>query len=169
MPFEPNKSSALKLGTLRPAPLSYHSVSGTCWVLREDNVACQIHELAATFSERHKHRLLGPTGVVEVCIQIGAFNDRLQATIMQAPDGREISFTTTLDHLRLNPEYGHTMTVGTVYNGFQMKRRVREYVHVRVHELLRNKAIDHYAYSMTPCALFIGAGRKPIFLPFEVR
>ena len=154
---------------LRPPPLSYHSVSGFCWVLREDNTPCRVHELTATASPITKHRLLGPEGVVEVYVQIGGFQSTMQITAMRTDDGKEASFSMTLDHLRLDAEHGYSLEPGTVFNGFQIENGERKYVHIRVDSLQRNIPVDHYAYSITPCALFIGAGRKPTFLPFEVK
>lgn len=168
MPFELNKTSSLSLGSLRPMPLSYHSVAGNCWVLREDNTPCRISDLAVS-SSCTKHRLLGPDGVVEVNIQIGAFQDSIQATTMRIKNGPVVTFLTTLPFLRLDANHGHTMTEGCVYLAMQMNKGVREFVEVQVIELHRLKAIEHYSYTLTPCAVYLGAGRKPVFLPFEVK
>lgn len=167
MPFEMNKTSPIKLGSLRPMPLSYHSVAGNCWVLREDDTPCRISDLAVS-SQCTKHRLLGPDGVVEVNIQIGAFQDSIQATTMRVKDGAVVTFLTTLPFLRLDANRGHTMTEGCIYLALQMNNGVREFVEVQVIELHRPKAIEHYSYSLSPCAIYLGAGRKPVFLPFEV-
>lgn len=169
MQFDPNKASAFPLRSLRPPPLSYHSVSGFTWVLREDNQPVRIHELVSAASPDHTYNLLGPEGVVSVRIQIGGFQDKMNVTVFSTADGEtDISFATSITHLRLNRESLMDMTAG-IFNGFRVINGERQYVALRPTDIMRNKAIEHYAYTITPCALFLGAGRKPIFLPFEVK
>jgi len=169
MPFDPNKAQPIKVGSLRPPPLSYHSVSGFTWVLRESGQPVRVHELVSAASPDHRYRLLGPEGVVEVRIQIGGFQDKMNVTVFSTADGEtDISFATSITHLRLNREALMDMTKG-VFNGFRMVNGQREYVALQATDIMRNKCIEHYAYTITPCALFLGAGRKPIFLPFEVK
>lgn len=169
MTFDLNKTSPIKVGSLRPPPLSYHSVSGFTWVLRENGQPVRIHELVAGAAHENTYRLLGPEGVVEVKIQIGSFQDTMSVTVFSTEDGDHgISFATSITHLRLGRESLCDMGAG-VFNGFRMVNQERVYVAMRASDIMRNKAIDHYAYSITPCALYLGAGRKPVFLPFEVR
>lgn len=168
MPIDPKKTSPLQLRSLRPMPLSYHSVAGNCWVLREDNTPCRISDLAVS-SQCTKHRLLGPDGVVEVNIQIGAFQEHIQATTMRIKNEGEVTFLTSLPFLRLDANLGHTMTPGCRYLALRMNKGEREFVEVQVNELHKLKAIEHYSYTLTPCAIYLGAGRKPVFLPFEVK
>lgn len=155
---------------LRPMPLSMHIVGGAMYVLREDGVPAQIHDLVAAFGPTHKHRLMGPDGVVEVCIQIGGFRTDAQVTTLQSRDGREVSFITSMTYIRTNAEIGYYMTErGGVFLGFSMVKRERVFTEVYVSQVQRSLSIDHYAYTMTPGPIFLGAGRKPIFLPFEVK
>jgi hypothetical protein len=168
MPFKTDKTSAIELRSLRPAPLSYHSVSGFTWVLRENGQPVRIHELVAGAAEENKYRLLGPEGVVEVKIQIGGFQNTMSVTVFSTNDGQhDISFATSITYLRLGQNALMDLTAG-VFNGFRMVNGERVYVEMRATDTMLNKAIDHYAYSITPCALYLGAGRKPVFLPFEV-
>lgn len=169
MTIDPQKTSALPLRSLRPPPLSYHSVSGFTWVLREDNQPVRIHELVSSASPDRVYRLLGPEGVVEVRIQIGGYQDRMNVTVFRVADeDADISFATSITHLRLNRESLMDMSAG-IFNGFRMIGNERQYVALTPTDTMRNKVIEHYAYTITPCALFLGAGRKPIFLPFEVK
>ena len=85
-----------------------------------------------------------------------------------ADEDADISFATSITHLRLNRESLMDMSAG-IFNGFRMIGNERQYVALTPTDTMRNKAIEHYAYTITPCALFLGAGRKPIFLPFEVK
>ena len=85
-----------------------------------------------------------------------------------ADEDADISFATSITHLRLNREALMDMSAG-IFNGFRMIGNERQYVALTPTDTMRNKAIEHYAYTITPCALFLGAGRKPIFLPFEVK
>lgn len=167
MALKHKKTSSPSLGSLRPPPLSYHSVSGFTWVLREDNTVLRIHELVAGASPCKRYRLQGPEGIVEVQIQIGGFQDKMQVAVMRDEEGREVTFCSTLKHLRLDAQTGYSLECG-VFNGFTVTKGERKCVHLRAIELLRDRSVDHYAYSMTPCAIYLGAGRKPIFLPFEV-
>lgn len=153
---------------LRPLPLSMHIVGGSTYVLREDGVPAQIHDLVAVFDSSYKHRLLGPEGVVEVCIQIGGFRTDAQAITMQTNDGREVSFVTSLPAVRLDATHGYSLESNAVFRGFSMVKRERVEVLIRTIKNQRSLSIEHYAYTLTPGPIYLGAGRKPIFLPFEV-
>lgn len=172
MPIKPKKGRSILTEPvpLRPMPLSHHIVSGAMYVLREDGVPQRIHDLVAAFDHTYKHRLLGPDGVVEVCLQIGGFRTDAQVTTLQASSGPEVSFVTSMTYIRVNEEIGYYMTErGGVFRGFTMEKRERVYTEVYVSQVQRILSVDHYAYTMTPGPIFLGAGRKPIFLPFEVK
>lgn len=170
MPITPGFGSDGRLNiSLRPAPLGEHIVCGGCFVIREDNVVVRLNELAMSKPSTHWHRLLGPRGVQEVRVQVGAFGESTNALRMRDNTGQVSSFMTSLRHLWLNDRQRMEVQRGYVFNGARIEQGKLTFEHHL--EVIDTRAVcnfAHYAYSMTKCVIYIGAGKKPTFLPFEV-
>lgn len=168
MPFTSGFTSRFDI-PLEPPALSQNTICGGCYVLRPDGSPVRISELAVSKPSNYDHWLLGPKGIETVRLQIGAFGEDAFATRFRDQSGQVISFLTTFDAVQLDDDHSFRLAKGVVLNGFRMEKGERAYEHLEVYEERRHVAnFANYSYTMSKCALFIGAGRKPVFLPFEV-
>lgn len=168
MPLTNGFNNGVNLQSLRPMPLSQNTICGGCFVLRPNGTPIRVSELAMSKPNNHVHRVLGPDGEIAVRIQIGAFGSEAYALRMRESNGQIVSFMTSIRHVRLNSHHLIEVQPCQVYNGLRFNNGVKEYDHLEVLEVRRITNYAHYSYSLDPCALFIGAGRRPVFLPFEV-
>lgn len=155
--------------TLRPPPLGQHTICGGCYVLREDRTAVRLSELATSKPSSHWHHLLGPKGVQKVRVQIGAFGEQTNAIRMRDMNGQVVSFMTSLRALWASERHLIATMQGFVFNGLRVEEG--ELVHGHHLEVIGDREVHnyvHYSYTMTQSVIYIGAGKKPVFLPFEV-
>lgn len=153
---------------LRKPPLSMHTVVGGNFVVRaRDMKPVRISELAHTHSANHIHRLLTPAGEREVCIQIGQFQTKGVALRFRDSSGKPHSFVTNLDVIRLDAISGIKPESGCIFNALHVVRGEQQFEHLTFEKVV-NMTVEHYVYTMTPGPIYLGAGKRPLFLPFEV-
>lgn len=143
-------------------------VSGSCVVLLTDNTPVRVIDLVGLHGSTTK-TLLGPTGPVEVDLKFSSPSDNMPVTLMRDDLGRGRKFCLSSSILRIDEQHVMNYSVGNVFRGFKIKDGHRVLTNLTV-ESVRVENRFFYPYHIrADLPLFIGAGKNPIFLPFEVR
>lgn len=152
-----------------PAPLSRVVVGGSNWViLAKQRKPVRIVDLAMAFPATHKHLLFTPEGDREVQMQIGPYVTHYQAIRTQTDDNENHTFITSAEGIWLKKQSDLTadayLTAGVIWSFRPNEERLHNLTIKSIGPVSR----QGYEYTLTPGSIYLGAGQKPLFLPFWI-
>ncbi len=147
-------------------PLSSTVVGGTNFViLAKGKKPIRISDLAVQYPATHEHLLLTPEGERLVQLRIGPFVESMAVIRMRDYDGVLHSYLTNAGGVRISDKMVH-QGPGEYYAS-RYTEGEPELIRL-VFEKASRKHVECYEYTMTPGPIYLGTGKRPTFLPFEV-